>query len=99
MSVNIQLEWTPNPNTIKYVVDQQLIPSGAVTFKDRQGAAGKAPLAHGLLGIEGGAGVVLGGNFVTITKGDEGEGDALKEEGRGTLGRHLSSSQPGVGCE
>ncbi len=73
MSVNIQLEWTPNPNTIKYVVDQQLVPSGAVTFKDQQSAAGKSPLAHGLLGIEGVAGVMLGSNFVTITKGDEGE--------------------------
>ena len=35
MSVNIQLEWTPNPNTLKYVVDQPLIPSGAVAFRDR----------------------------------------------------------------
>jgi len=96
MSVNIQLEWTPNPNTIKYVVDQQLIPSGAVTFKDRQSAAGKSPLVHGLFGIEGVAGVMLGPNFVTITKGEEGEWDAMNDEVMEALEKHLSSGQPVV---
>ena len=27
MSVNIQLEWTPNPSTLKYVVDRALLPA------------------------------------------------------------------------
>ena len=30
MAVNIQLEWTPNPSTLKYVTDRVLMPRGAV---------------------------------------------------------------------
>ena len=43
MSVNIQLEWTPNPSTLKYVVDRRLIASGAVNFTDREEAEKKSP--------------------------------------------------------
>ena len=32
--VNIQLEWTPNPSTLKYVVDRPLLPRGAINFTD-----------------------------------------------------------------
>ncbi len=32
MAVNIQLEWTPNPSTLKYVVDLPLLPRGAMNF-------------------------------------------------------------------
>lgn len=94
MSVNIQLEWTPNPNTIKYVVDQQLIPSGAVAFKDRQSAQAKSPLAHKLLGIEGVSGVMLGTNFVTVTKGEGGEWDAMNEQVMEMLEKHLTAGEP-----
>ena len=37
MSVNIQLEWTPNPSTLKYVVDRTLLPRGAMSFTQREG--------------------------------------------------------------
>jgi len=94
MSVNIQLEWTPNPNTLKYVVDQQLIPSGAVAFKSRQSAEGRSPLAHKLLGIEGVSAVMLGTNFVTISKGEAGEWDAMNDEVMATLEKHLSAGEP-----
>jgi Fe-S cluster biogenesis protein NfuA len=94
MSVSIQLEWTPNPNTIKYVVDQQLIPSGAVAFKNRESAEGRSPLAHKLLGIEGVSAVMLGANFVTVTKGEAGEWDEMNDRVMETLDRHLSAGEP-----
>ncbi len=94
MSVNIQLEWTPNPNTLKYVIDQPLIPSGAVAFRDRQSAKGKSPLAEKLLDIEGVSAVMLGTNFVTITKGEAGEWDAMNVAVMGALEKHLSAGEP-----
>lgn len=94
MSVNIQLEWTPNPNTIKYVVDRQLIPSGAVAFKSRESAEGRSPLAHKLLGIEGVSAVMLGTNFVTVTKGEAGEWDEMNDQVMEALDKHLSGGEP-----
>ncbi len=94
MSINIQLEWTPNPNTLKYVVDQPLIPSGAVAFRDRQSAAGKSPLAEKLFAIEGVSAVMLGTNFVTISKGEAGDWDTMNEAVTAALESHLSAGEP-----
>ena len=47
MSVNIQLEWTPNPSTLKYVVDTALLPRGAMNFISKDVAVEKSPLARG----------------------------------------------------
>ena len=43
MSVNIQLEWTPNPSTLKYVVDRRLLSGGAVNFTQREEAEKNQP--------------------------------------------------------
>ena len=53
MSVNIQLEWTPNPSTLKYVVDRSLLPAGALNLTDKKVAEEKSPLAFKLMSIEG----------------------------------------------
>ena len=94
MPVNIQLEWTPNPSTLKYVVDRQLLPAGAVNFTDRAKAEAISPLAKRLFDISGVVGVMLGTNFVTVTKGDEGEWDALNDGVMETLDDHLTGNQP-----
>ena len=85
MSVNIQLEWTPNPSTLKYVVDRSLLPSGALNFTTPEAAAEKSPLASKLMSIDGVTAVMLGTNFVTVTKGDAGEWDDLNDAVMPTL--------------
>lgn len=99
MSVNIQLEWTPNPSTLKYVVDRQLLPSGALNYTSREKAQAESPLATRLMGIPGVAGVMLGGNFITVTKGDEGEWDELNDAVMSALDEHLGGDQPVVNEE
>src|SRR5262249_58296470 len=99
MGVNIQLEWTPNPSTLKYVVDRRLIPSGAVNFTSLEETRGKSPLAEKLFAVEGVVGVMIGNSFVTVTKGEAGEWDALNEAVTQTLEEHLSSNQPVVIAE
>jgi len=96
MSVNIQLEWTPNPSTIKYVVDQPLLPSGAANFTSREAARGRSPLAERLMEIEGVTGVMIGSNFVTITKGAGGDWDSLNDSVMSALDEHLSAGNPVV---
>ncbi|MDC0710032.1 NifU family protein [Stigmatella sp. ncwal1] len=96
MSVNIQLEWTPNPSTLKYVVDRRLLSSGAMNFTRRDEAEQKSPLARKLMGIQGVTAVMLGLNFVTVTKGEEGEWDELNDAVMSTLDAHLGSDEPVV---
>jgi Fe-S cluster biogenesis protein NfuA len=89
MSVNIQLEWTPNPSTLKYVVDTKLLPSGAFNITNATVAAEKSPLAQKLFDIKGVVGVMIGTNFITVTKGDDGEWDELNDGVMLTLDKHL----------
>jgi Fe-S cluster biogenesis protein NfuA len=96
MSVNIQLEWTPNPSTLKYVVDRRLVSSGAVNVTSREAAEEKSPLALKLLGIQGVTAVMVGSNFVTVTKGDQGEWDELNDAVMATLDEHLGAGLPAV---
>jgi Fe-S cluster biogenesis protein NfuA len=99
MSVNIQLEWTPNPSTLKYVVDRRLVSSGAVNITSKQAAEEKSPLALKLMGIKGVMAVMVGSNFVTVTKGDEGEWDELNDAVMATLDEHLTAGLPSVNEE
>lgn len=93
MSVNIQLEWTPNPNTLKYVVDTALLPRGAMNFTTHAIATEKSPLAQKIFDIKGVTAVMLGTNFVTVTKGDEGEWDELNDGVMLTLDKHLTDGE------
>ncbi|HZH13381.1 MAG TPA: NifU family protein [Archangium sp.] len=99
MSVNIQLEWTPNPSTLKYVVDRRLVSSGAVNITSKQAAEEKSPLALKLMNIKGVTAVMVGSNFVTVTKGDEGEWDEMNDAVMATLDEHLTAGLPSVNEE
>ena len=99
MSVNIQLEWTPNPSTLKYVVDTKLLPRGAMNFTDKAVALEKSPLVSKLFGIKGVLAVMLGTNFVTVTKGDDGEWDELNDGVMTMLDQHLTAGEEVVKAE
>jgi Fe-S cluster biogenesis protein NfuA len=90
--VSISLEFTPNPNTLKFVVNRQLLPQGAANFL----AAAKtehAPLARKLFQVPGVQAVMIGTQFVTITKAPDGSWDVLAEQVPATLESHLSSGE------
>ncbi len=93
MSVNIQLEWTPNPSTLKYVVDRSLLPFGALNLTDKAAAEEKSPLGLKLMSISGVTAVMLGTNFVTVTKGESGEWDELNDAVMQTLDSHLTAGE------
>jgi Fe-S cluster biogenesis protein NfuA len=77
--VTVTLEFTPNPNTLKFVVNRQFLERGAANFTDVEKAS-VSPLAHKLFQIKGIAGVMIGTNFITITKGNDGDWDVIAEE-------------------
>lgn len=76
MEIQVDLEFTPNPNTLKYVTSVPLLETGAANFRERTAATGKAPLAEKLFDLNGIAAVMIGKNFVTVTLEDQ---DALTE--------------------
>lgn len=91
--VTITLEFTPNPNTLKFVVNHQFLERGAANFPKREEAK-KSPLAEKLFGIEGIDGVMIGTNFVTITKSDKGDWDVVADSVPKTIETHLSGHLP-----
>ncbi len=92
-AVSVNLEFTPNPNTLKFVVNRSLLEKGAVNFTTAAAAA-KSPLASKLFEIPGVEGVMIGTTFVTITKAPNGDWDVLADRVPATLDAHLSGALP-----
>ncbi|PMU12713.1 NifU family protein, partial [Pseudomonas sp. FW305-122] len=64
-SVDIRLDFPPNPNAVKYVVDDHvLLARGSASF-NTLAAAEASPLAKRVLAIPGVASCLIGYNFVT----------------------------------
>src|SRR5476649_2641454 len=74
--VSISLEFTPNPNTLKFVVNRKFMERGAANFTNVEQAS-HAPLAKKLFGVPGVLAVMIGTNFITITKAPDGDWDVL----------------------
>ena len=91
--VSISLEFTPNPNTLKFVVNRQLIERGAANFLSASKTE-HAPLAAKLFAIPGVQAVMIGTQFVTITKAFDGSWDVLAEQVPTTLENHLNANLP-----
>ena len=66
-TVEITAEITPNPNTLKFNVNKTLIASGSLNYPDKEKAKGSL-LAEKLFEIENVIGVMVGQDFITITK-------------------------------
>ena len=90
--VEIRLEFTPNPTTLKFVVNQTLLPTGSANFTDPNKTA-DAPLAEALMKVSGVTAVLIGTNFVTVTKGPTGEWDVVAEEIPKTIESFLTSGK------
>ncbi|MDJ0976431.1 MAG: NifU family protein [Planctomycetota bacterium] len=93
MSVTVSLEFTPNPDTLKYAVSIPLLERGALDFVDPS-TAGDSPLAQKLFGVTGVKAVMIGRDFVTITIADQ---DLMMEANTAvieTLKQHLDAGEP-----
>ena len=91
--VYVSLEFTPNPNTLKYSVNRQLLDQGAVNFITKSDADARSPLAAKLFAVPGISGVMLGKNFVTITKTEEGDWDLVHKSSSTIIESHLSRGE------
>jgi Fe-S cluster biogenesis protein NfuA len=77
----IQTEETPNPATLKFIPDGQIVlESGTAEFKNQKQAATKSPLALQLLEIVGIEAIFFGRDFITVTKSEAVKWPQIKAE-------------------
>lgn len=91
--IEINLEFTPNPNTLKYELNRRLLVTGTENFTTREEAAEFSPLATRLFDLEDVAGVMIGPTFITITLTSQ---DNLRELNRDVMHAikgHLESGE------
>jgi Fe-S cluster biogenesis protein NfuA len=89
----IETESTPNPATLKFLPGCAVMGSGTADFAHPEAASG-SPLAASLFGLEGVARVFLGADFVTVTKSEAIEWQALKPQVLGAVMEHFISGRP-----
>ncbi len=82
--LKISAQITPNPNTLKFVLNNTLIPSGSLGFSNPEKAQ-TSPLPKALFDIDGVSGVMIGINFVSVSKTNQVDWAALAEPITDTL--------------
>jgi Fe-S cluster biogenesis protein NfuA len=89
----IETEGTPNPATLKFLPGQEVLPGRSADFPDAD-AALISPLANTLFGLPGVARVFLGADFITVTKSDAAEWQALRPQVLGAIMEHFVAGRP-----
>src|SRR6201996_898736 len=75
MNINVYTEATPNPATMKFIVNKLLI-NGSVDFATKESAE-SSPFAKELFKFSFVNGVFFASNFVTVTKAEGSDWDDL----------------------
>ncbi|MEQ9690961.1 MAG: NifU family protein [Bauldia litoralis] len=90
----IQTETTPNPASLKFLPGRVVLGPDTAEFRDAS-EAGASPLATRLFAVPGVAGVFLGDDFITVTRGDV-EWQHLKPAVLGAIMEHFLSGMPAM---
>ena len=90
----IQTEATPNPATLKFLPGCPVLPEGVLDVRTGDEAR-RSPLAQRLFEVRGVEGVMLGPDFVTVTK-TEGDWRQMKPAILGAIMEHFMSGAPVV---
>ncbi|NKD55686.1 MULTISPECIES: NifU family protein [unclassified Haematospirillum] len=89
----IQTESTPNPDSLKFIPGRIVMASGTADYR-QESEAMDSPLATRLFAIEGVAGIFLGADFVTVTRGEGRDWQVLKPLVLGAIMEHFTSGAP-----
>lgn len=66
-TVSIRAELTPNPSSMRFVLNKTILEGSVIDFSDASQAKAHSPLAAKLFALEGVKGVLFGPNFITVT--------------------------------
>lgn len=91
--IEIYTEYTPNPESLKFVCNEMLLPGKSLDFRAVESVS-NSPLATELFELTYVQGVFIANNFVTITKGPEHSWEEIIPEVRQFLKDYLLSKKP-----
>lgn len=91
----IETESTPNPATLKFLPGRDVMGTSTADFAGPE-TAGASPLAAALFDLPGVARVFLGGDFITVTKSDATDWQALRPQVLGAVMEHFVAGRPVV---
>ncbi len=89
----IQTEKTPNPNSLKFLPGETVMPQGTADFRSAETAL-SSPLAKRFFRLDGVEGVFFGHDFISITKADDKEWMVLKPLILGMIMEHFTAGAP-----
>lgn len=91
MQVEVFYQATPNPDSMKFIVNRMLA-SESVHFTQAEESA-RSPLATRILGFPWAAGVMVGPNFITVTKQNWVEWEILADPLSDLIKEHIEAGQ------
>lgn len=91
--VDLYTERNPNPNSLKFVADQVLLPEGTVDFPDATSAQ-NCPLALDLFRFNFVKRVFITANFITVTKDESVEWEEVTGMIRSLIKGYLEEGKP-----
>jgi Fe-S cluster biogenesis protein NfuA len=94
--IEVHIEFTPNPDTLKYSTNRTLIASGAANYIEPKAAIGKSPLAEELFKFSEVSAVMIGRSFVTLTVRDQKAVTDLNTQVISTIRSFLESGRTAV---
>ncbi len=100
LGFRMHAERTPNPHSVKWVLGQEVVPSGlgvATASFTEPVSEQVSPLAAGLLEVDGVVSVLLGPDFVTVSKQPEREWTDLAPEVVAAIKAWAAAGPPALG--
>ena len=89
----IQTERTTDSATLKFLPGRPVMEKGSANFTEASEAR-RSPLATDLFGLDRISGVLLGSDFITVTKSDDRDWDIIKPQILGAIMEHFQSGEP-----
>lgn len=89
----IQTEQTPNPNSLKFLPGEIVMPQGTADFRSVE-TASNSPLAKRFFRLDGVEGVFFGHDFISITKTNDKDWMVLKPLILGMIMEHYTNGEP-----
>ena len=97
--VQLSASPTPNPNAVKFLPNMHFFESGTIEFQSGNDNLDKSPIAEKLLNIDGIDIVMIGFNFISVTKSQESEWENLLEPIRDQIVTHLENDEKVIDLE
>ena len=97
LDFRMHAERTPNPQSIKWVLGQDVIPAGLTANFREPVDATVSPLAAQLFALQGVVGVFLAQSFITVTKSEDREWPDIAEPIVETIKRFVTSGADALG--